>query len=251
MSGALIAVIVIGGCLVVFGAIAGLLIVLNRMNKAADEGVLKRLHEEAPKRGWTYEEHNDSYISVYNANRDHYKQPLIQQPTRQNPLGPLQPYHMAPKAVAAKDIITGVHRGRPFIAATFTVNYASKQEPERVIWVRTPAPGPALSLFRVTGAESRASSAIGQGDLQLGVPEFDDKFRVSEQDEGFARAVLNPAVIQYLLNSPRKFQSMGLLADHIDFADRVTDHRDPEQLIPALDLRCDVLDRIPQTVWAK
>jgi hypothetical protein len=250
MSGALIAVIVIGGCLVVFGAIAAMMIFLGRLNKKEEEGVLKRLHEEAPKRGWKYEERNDSYISVYNAERDYHKQPLVKAPTRQNPLGPLQPYHMAPKAVAAKDIITGVHRGRPFIAATFTVNYASKQEPERVIWVRTPAPRPALSLFRVARTESRVSSAIGQGDLQVGVPEFDDQFRVSEEDERFARAVLNPTVIEYLLNSPRHFQAMGMLADHIDFVDQVTDHRDPEQLIPALDLRCDVLDRIPQSVWA-
>lgn len=250
MSGLAIAAITIGGCVLVAGGIVAMMIWLRRSYDANEKGVLGRLHEEAPKRGWKYEERNDSYVSVYNATREYTQQPLMQMPTRQNPMAPLEPYHRPPKAVQAKQIVTGEHRGRAFIAAVFTVNYAGQQRPEQVIWVRTPAPGPTLSLFRAPRIESRVNKAMGQGDLQFGIPEFDDQFRVSEADERFARAVLTPAVIQYLLNAPRRFQAMSLLADHIDFVDQVTDHRDPEQLIPALDMRCDVLDRVPQSAWA-
>ena len=110
-------------------------------------------------------------------------------------------------------------------------------------------PGPALSVSREARMASRVNKTIGQGDVQVGNPEFDERFEISQEDERFTRAVLNPAVVQYLLSTPCKFESMSLLADHIAFVDQVTDHRDPEQLIPALDLRCDVLDRIPQSAW--
>lgn len=249
MSGWLIAVIVVGGCLVVAAGVIALVVWSRRSYYADEKAVLERLKGQAADLGWTYEERNDSYVSVYNEQREYMQQRLLPMPTRQNPLAPLQPYHRPPKAVAAKQIVTGVHRGRPFIAATFTVNYANEQSSERVIWVRTPAPGPALSVSREARMASRVNKTIGQGDVQVGNPEFDERFEISEQDERFTRTVLNPAVIEYLLNTPRKFQSMSFLADHIDFSDQVTDHRDPEQLIPALDLRCDVLDRVPQSAW--
>jgi hypothetical protein len=43
---------------------------------------------------------------------------------------------------------------------------------------------------------------------------------------------------------------MSLLGDHLDLIDRISDHRDPAELIPALDRRCDLLDRIPPSAWA-
>jgi hypothetical protein len=119
-----------------------------------------------------------------------------------------------------------------------------------VIWVRTVAPGPALTVTRSPRLQSRVREAMGQDDRQLGNPDFDEQFEVSEEDERFARAVLNPAVIQFMPTTPRRFQSMMLLGDHIDLDDPLGDHRDPAQLIPALDLRCDLLDRVPPSAWA-
>ncbi|GAA4826567.1 hypothetical protein GCM10025787_00150 [Saccharopolyspora rosea] len=249
MSMGLAVAIVVGGCLVVAAAIVVLVVWLNRLKTSEEKAVLERLHARAAELGWTYEERNDSYVSVYNAQREYMTQPLLAMPTRRNPLAPFQPYHRPSKAVAAKKIVTGVHRGRSFIAALFTVNYANEQSSVRVIWVRTPAAGPALTVSREARVASHINKAIGQGDVQLGNVEFDEQFEISQEDESFTRTVLNPAVIEYLLNTPRKFQSMSFLADHIDFSDQVTDHRDPEQLIPALDLRCDVLDRVPQSAW--
>lgn len=250
MSGALIAIIVVGGCLVVGGAIAAMMIFFARSDKASEQAILARLHEEIAKRGWKYEERNDAYVSVYNADREYRKQPLFKAPTQRNPLNPLNPYHRPSEAVTAKNIITGEHRGRPFIAAVFDVNYAGRQEPNQVIWVRTPAPGPIVNVYRYPKTQTRVRRAMGQAGPRFGHPEFDDRFEVSDGDEQFTRAVLNPAVIQYLVDSADDFQVMSLLGDHIDFVDGVTDHRDPDQLIPALDRRCDVLDRIPRSAWA-
>jgi hypothetical protein len=239
-----------GGTLVVAAAIVVMMVWLGRSNKAREQAIMGRLKDELPRRGWTYEERNDSYASVYNADRKYMQESLLKLPTRQNPMAPFEPFHLPPKAIAARRIITGTHRGRPFLAADFTVNYAGEQNTERVIWVRTPAPGPAFTLSRERRLQTRVRRAMGQIGMETGNPDFDDQFEISEEDERFARLVLNPALIQFILIDPDRFQSLELLGDHIDLSDQVGDYRDPARLIPALDLRCDLLDRIPASAWA-
>lgn len=250
MSTWAIVAIAVGGTLLFAGGMIAIMIRLGRAGKAEEQAKLQRLNEEVAKRGWKYEERNDEYVSLFKERNEYGKQPLFQLPTRQNPLAPLQEWHRPPRARKATQVITGVHRGRPFIAALFDVVHDGENYGETAIWVRTPAPGPALSVFRSSHLEQGVRKGMGQRDLQLGHPEFDDQYEVSEADERFARAVLNPAVIGYLLSAQSRFRAMSLLGDQLDFVDQgLTDHRDPEQLIPALDLRCDVLDRIPQSAW--
>src|ERR1700730_2893331 len=121
------------GMLVVAAAIVVMMVWLRRSYNADEQAILGRLNEELPRRGWTYEERNDSYVSVFNSLREYMAQPLLQMPTAQNPLAPLEPWHRPPKAVAARQIVTGTHRGRSFIAALFTVNYAGEQSTDQVI----------------------------------------------------------------------------------------------------------------------
>jgi len=251
MSPAAIIAVVVGGVLLVAVAIVVLMVFLRRSYNAEQQGAMSRLNEELARRGWTYEERNDSYVSVFNSQNQYAVQPLISMPTRQNPLNPLNQYHLPPNAYEAHQIVTGTHRGRPFIAANFRVHYAGERHWNRVIFVRTVAPGPALTVSRSVRLESHIRTGLGQGDLQYGNPDFDAQFQVSAEDERFARAVLNPAVMQYLLADPSQFRSMSLLGDHIDLSEPLSDHRDPAQLIPALDRRCDLLDRIPQSAWAE
>ncbi|MFI9383895.1 DUF3137 domain-containing protein [Kutzneria sp. NPDC052558] len=249
MSPAAILAIAGGGIVLVAVAIIVMMVFLRRSYNADEQGIMERLNAELPRRGWKYEERNDSFVSVFNAQSEHTRRPLIKMPTRQGPLNPLQPYHLPPRADQAHKIITGTHRGRPFISALFRVHYAGNIEWNKVIFVRTVAPGPALTVFREPRLANQVNSALGMGDLKYGNPDFDAQFRVSAENEGFARAVLNPAVMQYLLANAEQIRSMELLGDNLDLSDPVSDHRDPAALIPALDRRCDLLDRIPESAW--
>jgi hypothetical protein len=244
MSAGAIIAITVGGVVVVAALIIVLMVFLRKSYNAEQAGALSRLDEEAAKRGWTYEERNDSYVSVFNAQNEF----AVQDPSQV--VNPLSPYHIPPKAVDAKQVIAGVHRGRPFIAATFGVHYRNEYSPTRAIWVRTPAVRPALTVSRELRAQSRVRAGIGQRDLQFGNPDFDEQFEVSSGDDRFAAAVLNPRMIHFLLTDQRQSRGFTLLGDNLDVFDPVSDHRDPNELIPALDLRCDLLDLIPPAVWA-
>ncbi|HVW42249.1 MAG TPA: hypothetical protein VHC18_12945 [Amycolatopsis sp.] len=234
--GAIIA-IAVGGTVVVAGAIIWMLSALGRSNKAAEEKALTRLQAEAPRRGWTVEDRNDAYVEVFNA------QPQF---TFGNPLEPLV---APPKAFGARDVITGVHRGRPFLAAEFDVQHKGERIRVGAVWIRLPAMRPSLTVREVVRTQSRVRAAIGQQDIQLGYPGFDDRFEIFTESEPFARAVLTPQVANFLAGAPPHVRGFAVYGDHFDVQDRVTDHRDPAQLIPALDLRCDLLDLIPASVW--
>ena len=234
--GAIIA-IAVGGTVLVAAGIIWMMSWLGRSNKASEEAALGRLQEELPKRGWTYEERNDSYVDVFNA------QPQF---TFGNPLEPLV---APPKAFGARNVITGVHRGRPFLVAEFDVQHQGQRIRVGTVWVRLPVMRPSLTVRQVVRAQSRVRSAIGQQDVQLGYPEFDERFEIFTESEPFARAVLTPQVANFLLAAPPHVRGFAVYGDQFDVQDRVTDHRDPAQLIPALDLRCDLLDLIPASVW--
>lgn len=48
----------------------------------------------------------------------------------------------------------------------------------------------------------------------------------------------------------RQYKGFWQLGDQLDVLDPVSDHREPAELILALDVRCDILDLIRQRVWA-
>ncbi|MCU1679533.1 MAG: hypothetical protein JWQ81_272 [Amycolatopsis sp.] len=243
MSAGAIIAITVGGVVVVAALIVWLVVWLRKSYNAQQTASLGRLQEESVNRGWRYEERNDSYAAVFNAQNEFAVQSPLQV------LNPLNPYHLAPKAVDAKEVVTGTHRGRPFIAALFGVHHRNEYSQIRAIWVRTPAARPALTVSAALRAQSRVRASIGQQDLQLGNPDFDERFEVSAGDDRFAQAVLNPRMIQFLLADQRAPRGFMLLGDQLDVLDPVSDHRDPAELIPALDYRCDLLDLIPPSVW--
>lgn len=230
MTPAAIVAIVVGGCLVVFGAIAAMLIWLRRDYDQHEAGALARLG----KTGWTYEERNDAYVELYNA------RPLPPYFRAENPIA------RPPRASAARQVVTGTHRGRSFLAAEFDVYLYDRGEHirERCVWVRGAA-RPGLSLRKVLGPQNAINRAIGWDYLKIGNAEFDRRFEVTADDPGFAQAVLHPRMVDFLLHDPREFRAVLMLADTIDLTDPITDHRDPQALIPALDLRCDILDLMP------
>jgi hypothetical protein len=114
-------------------------------------------------------------------------------------------FDRSPRAVEAHDVITGRHRGRPFLAALFIVDEPvdtsnSGQSSVQVtsVWVRIPVVRPTLDVRQVLRMESRINEGLGLGDIRIGHPEFDARYQVTCAD---------------------------------------------------LDIRCDLLDRIPRHVW--
>ncbi|HJQ46419.1 MAG TPA: hypothetical protein VJ870_08850 [Amycolatopsis sp.] len=231
--------IAVGGTVVVAAAIVWLVVWLNRANKAREQAALGGLRDELARRGWTYAERDDSVAELYTRQHREFALPNV-----------LHPFADPPKASAAHDVITGTHRGRPFVAAVLDTSYRGQVGPELCVWVRAPAARPSLTVRKVAKMESRANEAIGQGDVRSGNPEFDDRFQVLSEDSRFAAAVVSPALVEFLLAEQGRLRGIMLFADHADALDQITDHRDPAHLVPALDLRCDVLDRIPTAVWA-
>lgn len=235
MSTALILLITIGGTVLVFAAIAVMLVLLNRANSKAETEALGRLQQELAVRGWTYAERDDQFIETYNSRHD----------TR----SPLHPLTRPPQARSVRDVITGTHRGRPFLAATFQTKYRGNVSNESCIWVRLPAARPSISVMKTFALQSAVNETIGW-DLRTGNQDFDRAFEVTTNNRQFALDVLAPQLAQFLLSTSRGYRGFWLQGDYIDALDRVSDHRDPQQLVPALDFRCDILDRIPEHVWA-
>src|SRR5438067_1224225 len=198
-----------GGTLLMAAGIAWMMVRLNRSNKASEEAVLERMRSELPKLGWTYEERNDSYTEVFNAQPDFSLR------------NPLEPFVAPPKAVGARDVITGVHRGWPFLISEFDVLHQGQQIQVGAVWVRLPAMRPPLTVRQVIRAQSRIRSAIGQRDIQLGHPEFDERFEISTESEPFARAVLTSQVVNFLLAAPAHVTGFAFYGDHFDVHDIV------------------------------
>ncbi|MCE7001589.1 DUF3137 domain-containing protein [Kibdelosporangium philippinense] len=241
----LIIAVVVGGLIVVGGLLAWLFIWIKKTNDREEAGTFGRLNEEAPRRGWNYVERADDYVDVFN---DVERYPKLSEP--------IVGHAASPTALQAHEVLTGEHRGRQFLAAKF---WTSKPADSRevggekwfhAIWVHTPAPRPTLDVRSVPRMQSAVGSALGMGDLKIGHPEFDARYQVTAQNEQFARDVLSPQLIDLMLNDSRSFQGFWIRGQQLEvIGDVVGDHRDPAQLVPALDLRNDIMDRIPQQVW--
>ncbi len=61
---------------------------------------------------------------------------------------------------------------------------------------------------------------------------------------------MTPELVALLLSERGQFSGFMLLGDQLDVFDPIGDHCDPNQLVAALDLRCDILDRVPASVWS-
>ncbi len=239
MNAGLVVAIAVGGSVILLGGIAWVTKKLTGAFAPQSDDRNSRLAEELTRRGWTYGDYDESCADIHNA------QPVFR---ARNMIDPLA---SPPKAVGARDVISGTHRSRPFIATQFDVRQQGEQVFVTAIWLALPAMRPGVVVNQVNRLQSRIRSRIGQGDIQLGVPEFDDRFEITTEDETFARAVLTPDVVHFLLTDPRAARGFAIYGDHLNVHDGVSDHGNPEQLIAALDLRCDLLDRIPEATLSQ
>lgn len=235
MSVGAILVIVLGGVLLLAAGVIALIVLVRRAGQARAGMTAADARSAIEARGWTFAERDDAYVPLYDRQYDR--------------TGWAEPLHLPPRATGAADVITGTHRGRPFVAATFETVHAGKHQRERAIWVAAPAPHPMLSATRIVGPQNTINRGIGMGGVQLGDGEFDRSFEVHCDDDAFARAVFGPELRTLLLRDSRSFRGFALRGEYLDVFDPVGDHRDPGELVPALELRCDILDRIP--AWTR
>lgn len=227
-----------GGTLLMAAGITWMVVSFNRSYKRAEKAALERLRAELPKRGWTFAERDDSIAELWNRLHSAAYRP-----------DPFRPFARRPMARGARDVITGIHRGRPFLAAEVDSSFRDGSQVVQCIWVRVPRFCPNLNVRKAPAISTTVNTALGWY-VRSGIPDFDRDFEISSDDEAFLSAVINPVLAQFVLADERKFTGFHFIGDQFTVYDAVSDHRDPAELIPALDLRCDLLDRIPPAAWA-
>ncbi|OLT47566.1 hypothetical protein BJF85_15430 [Saccharomonospora sp. CUA-673] len=235
MSTGVVVAIVLGGVVLLAAGVTVLIVAILRGRRKHAAMSAPAARAALTGRGWTFAERDDAWIPVYDRQHDRR--------------GWAEPLRRPPRATAARNVVTGVHRGRQFVAATFDTVHAGKHQPERAIWVAAPAAHPMLSAKRIVGPQNAVNRSIGRGGVQLGDEAFDRGFEIHCDDEAFAQAVFGPELKALLLQDPRNIQGLVLRGEYLDVFDPVGDHRNPDELTAALDVRCDILDRIP--VWSR
>lgn len=167
---------------------------------------------------------------------------------------------MAPLPVSGRNLqalhyITGEFRGRSFCCfeyrtGTLNVNDGPGSN-QPAFWtfyaVTAPGPGPELVVRRPQTLDGMTQRGRV---VQLGVPNFDEAFRVLTDDELFARNALTGEVASFLSADPRATKDAPLRLHNDELLTWRRGRLSPQDLDERLDYLCDVLDRIPPGVWS-
>ncbi|HUW56651.1 MAG TPA: hypothetical protein VMZ92_08455 [Planctomycetota bacterium] len=159
-----------------------------------------------------------------------------------------------------KNIIRGVHRDRDLIGCDISYRQprasASRRRPafrrgDEDNWLsacvcRLDSRFPRL-LVCEKGLFQRLLDTLGSGQVELQPEEFRTQFHVACREPGFAREVLHPGMIQWLLQHP------GWRFTVNDDLVIVTDNNrwTPDEYLEALDVTTGFLDHIPDSVREK
>ncbi|MEV1024156.1 hypothetical protein [Streptomyces sp. NPDC050264] len=206
----------------------------NKEDKRTREGWAE-LSRVAANRGWTYEQRARGRATEYCG------------------VGPMPG---SGSNLTAWHYITGDFRGRSFkcfeyrysnpLSGSSGVGESKKLTIETVILVTAPGSGPFMQI----GRPGKLDTVLGRGPRTLlGVPEFDEKFRLDTRDESFARNILDDTFMAFLLSDPRAQKSPIRVRDDELFT-WYAGTLSPQALEERLNYLCDVLDRIPAQAWA-
>lgn len=116
-----------------------------------------------------------------------------------------------------------------------------------VFAVTAPGPGPELVVRQPKALDGMTQRGRV---VQLGVPEFDEAFRVITDDEPFARNALANGLVPFLSTDPRARKDAPIRLHNDEL---LTWHRgrlSPQGIDERLNYPCDVLDRIPPQAWS-
>lgn len=169
---------------------------------------------------------------------------------------PGPPFH--PGGGVARPVVRGTYRGREFAAFEYLYEVtpspsAKTAIPHRHMVVVVPLPG-AVPEFAVTRQNAVAGALARVLDLPgAEVPavaggagaEFERRFHVACADPLFAATVLQPLVVQSLVDGPAwEWRLSGT-----DMIAWDGGHLAPDRLMTRLDAMADVLDRVPAEAW--
>ncbi|WP_407552014.1 hypothetical protein QOM21_20385 [Streptomyces sp. Pv4-95] len=151
------------------------------------------------------------------------------------------------------DQIVGEFRGRAICCFEYNsrgtdVDGPNTVQRSTVFTVASATPVPRMVIKRPRALDkwnARVGALFGGGKvMELGVPEFDEAFRVIANDEEFARNVLTGSLAQFLMSDPRAKEEPLRFQGN----DLITWHRGrlrAEQIEQKLNYLCDVLDHQP------
>ncbi|MEU8031471.1 hypothetical protein AB0C13_22990 [Streptomyces sp. NPDC049099] len=222
-----------------FAVIVGMFILVftvsarGRKNDAHIKDVYAELARLAPERGWTYEARTQGRIDQYCG---------------------LRPFPARGSNLRAWHYTTGEFRGRQFkyfeyrymkVASGADTGECKQPTIEAVFVVTTPGPGPFLQILRPNVLDTLFDR---RPKVQLGVPKFDQSFRVITEDEEFVRDALSDTVVPYLIADTKSEKSpIQLRNDELFTWYRGT--LSPQTVDEKLNYLCDILDRIPAQAW--
>jgi len=189
----------------------------------------------AAERGWTYEQRARGRATEYCG------------------VGPMPG---SGSNLSAWHYVTGEFRGRSFtcfeyrysnpLSGSSGVGESKKLTIESIFLVSAPSSGPFLQI----GQPSKLDAVLGRRPrMLLGVPEFDENFRIVTDSEDFAHGILSDPLQAFMLSDPHAQKSPLRLRDDELFT-WYTGTLSPQDVEERLDYLCDVLDRIPAQVWA-
>ena len=167
---------------------------------------------------------------------------------------------MAPLPIRGRNLkashyITGEFRGRSFCCFEYTTGTLNVNDgPGRnqpVFWtvfaVTAPGSGPELVVRRPQALDGMTQRGRV---VQLGVPEFDEAFRLIADDESFARTALTGEVMPFLAADARATKDAPVRLHNDELLTWRRGRLSPHDLDERLNYLCDVLDRIPPQVWS-
>ncbi|MDQ1047187.1 hypothetical protein [Streptomyces sp. V4I2] len=222
--------------LLVFGMFALVITMFVRNRRSVTRGLQGRAEaiRVAQERGWSYQANTYGLVDR---------------------LCGMAPLPKRGSNLHGRHYITGEFRGRAFCAFEYTTGAGGVNDDpgndQAVFWtvfaVTAPGPGPELVVRRPQALDGMTQ----RGRLvELGVPEFDETFRVITDDEAFARTALTGEVVPFLAAHPRAGKDAPVRLHNDELLTWYQGRLSPQGIDERLAYLCDVLDRIPPRVWS-
>jgi hypothetical protein len=125
--------------------------------------------------------------------------------------GEFQPFGVG-YARRTDNVLVGERNGRTYYLFDYRYTTGGGRSSQTHCWgmaaVRVPFTFPGLDI-RPEGFLDRIGQAIGFKDLQFGFEEFDRRYHVKAFDEGFARALIDQRMMEFLLRVQARHWQLG------------------------------------------